>query len=156
MVQPADMIRAWLARKHGPALPFANREDRMTRKILIPSALVAAVLAGGASLQPLRAAARGPNGETFFRQRCQSCHTVTQGRPSTLGPSLIGVVGRKAASAQFNYSPALKDSGLTWNRATLDRFLAAPTRTVPGTRMVIAVPDPAQRAALIGYLETRK
>lgn len=128
----------------------------MTRKFVLPTALLATVVATGASLQPVGAAAPGPNGEALFRQRCQSCHSVTPGRNTPLGPSLIGVVGRKAAATPFNYSPALKASGLTWNRATMDRFLAAPSRTVPGTRMVIAVSDGAQRAALIGYLETKK
>lgn len=128
----------------------------MTRKFVLSTALLAATVATGASLQPLGAAPPAPNGEALFRQRCSSCHSVTPGRPSTLGPSLIGVVGRKAASTPFNYSPALKASGLTWNRATLDRYLTSPPRTVPGTRMVIAVSDGAQRAVLIGYLESKK
>lgn len=126
------------------------------RKFIALSVFFAAVAPLGATLQPVGAAAPGPSGETLFRQRCQSCHSVTQGRNSPLGPSLIGVAGRKAAATPFNYSRALKASNLTWNRATLDRFLAAPTRTVPGTRMVIAVSDGAQRAALISYLESRK
>ena len=128
----------------------------MMHKLLIPSAFLAVAVAAGASLQPVGAAPPAPNGETLFRQRCQSCHSMTPARPSSLGPSLIGVVGRKAGATSFNYSAALKRSGLTWNRATLDRFLSAPTRTVPGTRMVIAVSDPGQRAALISYLEGRK
>jgi cytochrome c len=66
------------------------------------------------------------------------------------------VIGRKAASTQFNYSVALKVSGLTWTSSNLDRYLTSPMRMVPGTRMVVAVSDPAQRSALIGYLGTRK
>ena len=69
-----------------------------------------------------------------------------------LGPNLAGVVNRKAGMTAFNYSPALKASNLTWNRPTLDRYLAAPGRTVPGTRMVIALPDQAQRTAVINFL----
>jgi len=126
------------------------------RKLLISSAILTATIATGGALQPVGAAAPAPNGETLFRQRCQSCHSVAAGRTTPLGPNLVGVVGRKAGSTPFRYSPALKASGLTWSRATLDRFLAAPTRTVPGTRMVVAVPDAAQRAALIGYLETKR
>lgn len=95
------------------------------------------------------AAAPAPDGATVFRQRCQSCHTP---KPSTLGPSLVGVVGRKAASTEFKYSTALKASGLTWSKPNLDKFLSGPTKMVPGTRMVIALPDPAQRAAVIDYL----
>jgi cytochrome c len=69
-----------------------------------------------------------------------------------LAPNLAGVVGRKAGSTAFNYSTALKNSNLVWNRANLDRYLTAPARTVPGTRMVVSVTDAAQRAALLNYL----
>jgi len=98
------------------------------------------------------AAQAAPDGATVFRQRCQSCHVVGTARPTTLGPSLTGVVGRKAAATDFKYSAALKASGLTWSKANLDKFLSGPTKMVPGTRMVISLPDPAQRAALIDYL----
>lgn len=72
-----------------------------------------------------------------------------------MGPNLHGLFGRKAgAVAGFNYSPALKASGIVWDATALDRYLAAPTEAVPGTRMVVRVTDPARRAALIAYLET--
>jgi cytochrome c len=93
-----------------------------------------------------------PDGAALFRMRCASCHNMTPGARAVLAPSLIGVVGRKAASTAFNYSPALKASNLTWNRANLDRFLTAPGRMVPGTRMVIGLPDAAQRAAVLDFL----
>lgn len=126
------------------------------KKFLLPVSAVA--LLGAAALVPALApaAAAGPDGSALFRQRCASCHTATAGAKSTLGPNLSGVVGRKAAAAQFNYSPALKNSNLTWNRANLDRFLSGPARMVPGTRMVISVSDPAQRAAILDYLQTAK
>jgi cytochrome c len=98
------------------------------------------------------AAAQGPDGATLFKQRCQMCHTITQGDGSGIGPNLLGVMGRKAASTGFTYSAALKSSGLTWDRATLDRFLSGPASLVPGTRMPISVSDPGQRAAIIVYL----
>jgi cytochrome c len=70
-----------------------------------------------------------------------------------MGPNLHGLFGRRAgAVAGFNYSPAVKESNIVWNAETLDQFLAAPTRMVPGTRMVTRVADPARRAALIAYL----
>jgi cytochrome c len=65
---------------------------------------------------------------------------------------LAGLLGRKAASTQFNYSPALKASKLTWTRANLERYLTGPGQMVPGTRMVISVSDPAQRAAILNFL----
>lgn len=46
----------------------------------------------------------------------------------------------------------MKGSGLTWDAKTLDEFLAAPTKKVPGTKMPISVSDPAKRAAVIAYL----
>jgi cytochrome c len=102
------------------------------------------------------AAAPTTNGETLFRQRCQSCHSVAEATPAGVGPNLRGVVGRKAAAATFNYSTALKQSTITWTKANLDRYLAAPTKMIPGTRMVIAVSDAAQRAVLVKYLSQTK
>lgn len=95
-------------------------------------------------------------GAAFFKQRCQTCHTVTPGQAPGLAPNLFGVVGRKAASTTFNYSTALKASGLTWDTATLDKFLTSPMKLVPGTRMLIPVSDPKQRADLIAYLASLK
>jgi glucose/arabinose dehydrogenase/cytochrome c2 len=92
-------------------------------------------------------------GEAIFKQRCAVCH-LTTGK-NAQGPGLGGVVNRQAASApRFGYSRALRASGLTWDPATLDRFLAAPTRLVPGTNMVIALRDAAERGAVIAYLQT--
>jgi cytochrome c len=119
----------------------------MTSRIAIKLGALA-LLCASSGLQ----AQNAPDGAAQFRMRCASCHTVVPGGRAVLGPNLSGVVGRKAASTPFNYSPALKASNLTWTRANLDRFLTAPTRMVPGTRMVIGVSDSAQRAALLNYL----
>lgn len=93
-------------------------------------------------------------GEKLFKQRCQSCHSVTPGKNSPAGPSLIGVVGRTSGSTEFKYSAAMKNAGLTWDAATLDQFLTAPSKLVPGTRMAVSVTKPDQRAAIIDYLAT--
>lgn len=95
-------------------------------------------------------------GAALFKARCQTCHSVDPAKRSPLGPNLAGLAGRKAASTDFNYSPALKKSGLTWDKATLDKFLTAPFKVVPGTRMVMAVPSDTQRADLVAYLATLK
>jgi cytochrome c len=89
--------------------------------------------------------------------QCMSCHTVEPGR-NMIGPSLHGVVGRKAASLPgYAYSDALKASGLTWDAATLDKWLVNPMQDVPGTKMVFAgMPDPARRKQLIDWLATQK
>jgi cytochrome c len=93
-----------------------------------------------------------PDGAALFRQRCQACHAVAPGQPATIAPNLSGVVGRKAAATTFNYSPALKASKLVWSKAVLSTFLSGPQQLVPGTRMVIQLTDPAERAAVIDFL----
>lgn len=86
---------------------------------------------------------------------CAACHTIEVGR-NGFGPSLAGVAGRRAASLPgYAYSAALKNSGLVWNAATLDRWLTSPQRAVPGTRMPFAgIPDPARRKEVIDYILT--
>lgn len=89
-----------------------------------------------------------------FRQ-CTICHATEPDR-NLIGPSLAGVYGRKAGTvAGYPYSPALKQAGLTWDDAALDRFLAAPMTAVPGTRMTYAgLKDPAERKEVIAHLKT--
>ncbi|MEO8778125.1 MAG: c-type cytochrome [Rhodanobacter sp.] len=84
---------------------------------------------------------------------CAACHTRTPGGPHRFGPNLHNLIGRKAGTAEgFAYSPALRDSGIVWNAQTLDEYLAAPTRRVPGTRMTLVTNDPALRQTIIRYL----
>jgi cytochrome c len=87
---------------------------------------------------------------------CRSCHSVEAGR-NGVGPTLHGIVGSKAGDvAGFPFSPALRQSGITWDRQSLDTWLQGPMKMVPGTRMVISVPDPVKREAIIDYLEKQK
>jgi hypothetical protein len=122
-----------------------------------------ALALGGVLLSAIGAAGQTPgdpaNGKVLFQQSCALCHASALGAGgqaiSGQGPSLVGVVGRGAASlANFNYSKALRGSGLTWDAATLDRFLAAPSAAVPGTTMPIPVPSAASRADIIAFLST--
>ena len=89
--------------------------------------------------------------------QCVACHAVEPGR-NGIGPTLAGVFGRKAAALPgFAYSPALRQSGLTWDEPTLDRWLESPAQTVPGNRMVYpGMRDAADRRAVIAYLKTLK
>ena len=118
-----------------------------------------AILAGvAATLAATSATAGTPaaNGEQVFRQKCQMCHTIAGTAPGPLAPNLSGVVGRKAASTAFaTYSPALKASGVVWTKANLDRFISGPAKMVPGTRMAIAISDPALRASLVAFLASK-
>lgn len=87
---------------------------------------------------------------------CHACHVVQKDGRNGVGPNLYGVAGRPAASLPgFNYSAALKASKLRWDDQTLDAFIAAPTKKVPGTRMAIGMADPAKRAQIIAYLKAQ-
>ena len=87
--------------------------------------------------------------------RCSICHS-TNGQ-AKIGPTLAGVYGRKAASLEgFKYSKALAASDLTWDDDTLDKFLTAPSKLVPGTAMAINLPKAEDRADMIAYLKTLK
>ncbi len=109
--------------------------------------LLALASASHGAAQPL-------SGSELFEDRCEGCHAPAGGGQ---GPSLTGVFGRKAgALAGFDYSPALKASGVTWTNATLDRFLADPSKMVPGTAMPVHIPDAAQRAAIVSYLAAER
>ena len=90
-------------------------------------------------------------GEAVY-SRCLACHSLEVNRT---GPKHCGVVGRHAGSVPaYDYSPAMKRSKLVWNEKTLDRFLADPLKTVPGTTMTYAgVPDAKERTDLIAYLK---
>jgi glucose/arabinose dehydrogenase len=91
-------------------------------------------------------------GRAIFEQRCAVCHST--GVRAGQGPGLGGVIGRRAASTQFGYSRALREANLTWDLATLDRFLDAPARLVTGTTMPVATPDEGERDAVLDYLAT--
>ena len=85
-------------------------------------------------------------------ERCAACHSLEQDRT---GPRHCGLFGRRAGSVPgFAYSDAMRNSGIVWNRETLDRFLADPLGTIPGTFMTYAgVQDPNERASLLAFLE---
>ena len=85
------------------------------------------------------------------------CHSNQAGQ-NKIGPSLFGVVGRKTGSElDYTYSPANKNANLTWDEATLDKYLESPRTVVPGTKMTYGgQKDAEKRANLIAYLATLK
>ncbi len=94
----------------------------------------------------------------FMTNACSNCHGVTKEDTMKVGPTLFGIVGRKAGTAPslLGASENLKSYGVTWNAETLDEFLANPDAKVPGTPMSAALADPQQRADVIAYLTTLK
>jgi cytochrome c len=94
-------------------------------------------------------------GRRVFQNNCSICHTVQPGR-NLVGPTLFGVVNRPSGHIPgFHYSDANRQSGLTWTVATLDRYLTAPRKVVPGTLMTFpGLKDSKQRADVIAYLAT--
>ena len=100
-------------------------------------------------------AASAADGADLFNDSCAVCHSTEPGT-NKLGPSLAGVVGRKSGSLQdYSYSPAMTKLGATWDKATLDKYLADPQGMVPGTKMLFpGVKDEPDRKALIDYLAT--
>jgi cytochrome c len=119
------------------------------------SLMVGAVVAVAMLVPAAPTVAQGAGGAPPAFTACRGCHTVQKDGRNGIGPNLHGVVGRPAASVPgFAYSPALKASKLRWDEKTLDGYLTAPGKKVPGTRMPISTPDPAKRAALIAYLKS--
>ncbi|MBB3020887.1 cytochrome c [Microvirga lupini] len=93
-------------------------------------------------------------GEKVFAQ-CRACHQVGPTARNTVGPVLSGLFGRKAGTVEgYNYSPANKNSGLTWDEATFSEYIKDPKAKVPGTKMVYAGLKDEQRIRdLIAYLK---
>lgn len=120
-------------------------------KIILLTAAIAFVGVGA------HAASKGSGNPVHGKQvfaRCAACHSVGQGARAGIGPSLNGIVGRKAGTAPgYRYSSAMRNSGATWDAATLASFLQAPSKVVPGTRMTFqGLSSPEDRADVIAYL----
>lgn len=119
---------------------------------LVRAIAVAAFTAGNAALAaPTGDAARG---EALYA-RCFACHSLETDRT---GPRHCGLFGRRAGSVPgFDYSPAMRASGIVWDARTLDRFLAAPLVAVPGTSMGYAgIASAQERADLIAFLRAAR
>jgi len=93
------------------------------------------------------------HGEVAFKRFCSVCHAVEK-EVNMMGPSLAGVVGRKAGTApHFQYTDENINSGITWTPEALDRYLTDPQKVIPGTSMTFpGIKDAEVRKQIIDYL----
>lgn len=125
----------------------------MKRAALLSSAFIALVFAAGSA----RAEGDAAAGEKLFRQ-CKSCHT-TEPAKNRVGPSLFGIFGRKAGSAEEykGYSEGLKAAGFNWDDAKLDAYLTSPKSVIADSKMAFpGIADAADREHVVAYLKTLK
>ncbi|MBS0524516.1 MAG: cytochrome c family protein [Proteobacteria bacterium] len=115
-------------------------------------AMTALVAAGSALAKEDHEAEEG---QKIFKRVCFTCHTSDAGK-NKIGPSLHGVIGRKAGSVQgFAYSSAMKDANVTWDDQTLDKYLSDPKKFIPGNKMAYAgIKKEDERKEVIAYLKS--
>jgi cytochrome c len=96
---------------------------------------MAYMLSSPSALPQASQGTEGVSGQQAFNNACRTCHMVRQG-DNRLGPSLHGIVGRKAGSLpDYAFSSAMKEAGFVWDEEKLDRFIANPDEVVPGNSM---------------------
>src|SRR5881394_1179856 len=108
-------------------------------------------------VQPAAAQADAENGKEGFKG-CRACHQVGDGAKNGIGPSLNGIIGRKAGTISgFNYSDVNKqagEKGLVWTEEKMLEYLKDPAAFMPGNKMTFAgVKDEADRRDLVAYLK---
>jgi cytochrome c len=93
-------------------------------------------------------------GEKIFAQ-CRACHQVGESAKNAVGPVLNGLFGRKAGTVEgYSYSPANKNSGITWDEATFREYIKDPKAKIPGTKMIFpGVKDDKRIDDLVAYLK---
>lgn len=119
--------------------------------------MIRALLAiGMIAAAPAVASAQDAEAGKSVYKKCAACHQFGK---NAVGPDLKGIVGRKSGTVEgFTYTEANKNSGLTWDEATLDKYLSGPaTDTIKGTKMIFAgIKDETDRKNLIAYLASQK
>ena len=115
----------------------------------------AAVVVGLASTQAFAQAGNAARGERVFNQQCKTCHSLEKDDSSISGPTLHGLFGSKAGAAPgFEFSEAMKKSGILWDETTLADYTRDPQAKVPNTKMVFnGMKQAGQLADLVAYLK---
>ena len=116
----------------------------------------AAIVVGLSATQAFAQAGNAARGERVFNQQCKTCHSLEDGSSLT-GPTLHGMFGRKAGTvAGFAYSGSMKNSGVTWDQSSLDKFIGNPDSVVPNSKMkpYTGIADAATRKQIIEFLKT--
>ena len=119
-------------------------------------ALLAGSFVAAAALAQM--APSGTDPQVAFNNHCRTCHSAEPG-DNRLGPSLHGVMGRKAGSVEgYSYSPGFKTTKLVWDDANMDKFIENPNSVFPGSNMATfaGLSDQAQRRAIVDYLKSLK
>ena len=117
------------------------------RSLIVTAALL---LLGSGNAMAQDAAA----GERVFTQ-CRACHQIGESAKNAVGPILNGLFGRHSGSVEgYTYSPANKNSGITWDEATFRDYIKDPRAKIPGTKMVYAgLKDDKRVDDLVAYLK---
>lgn len=114
--------------------------------------ILALVLNSGSAL----AAGDAEAGGKLFSKTCGGCHSIGEGARGGFGPELNGIIGRPAGTTtDYQYSDAMKNSGVVWTRDKLAAYIEAPKKVVSGTRMIFwGISDPEKIENILAYLET--
>ena len=117
------------------------------RAFVLSAALLLAGLGSAQAQDPA-------SGEKVFAQ-CRACHQIGPNAKNAVGPVLNGLFGRHSGSIEgYNYSPANKNSGITWDEATFREYIKDPKAKIPGTKMIFAgVKDEQKVNDLVAYLK---
>jgi cytochrome c len=117
------------------------------------AALLLAALTPSARLSAAQAGADPEAGGDVFDTYCSDCHSVSPKGTNRKGPSLFGVMGRRAGTyGGFDYSAGMRSSGIVWNPASLNAYLANPTGVIRDGKMKKGLPKPGDRANVIAFL----
>jgi cytochrome c len=113
------------------------------------------IAVGSARGQGAGISAGSPDAGAMVFKKCMACHQIGPNAKNGIAPVLNGVVGRPAGQyPNYSYSSANKNSGLVWDERTLSAYLRAPTKVVPGTKMIFSGLKKGQEISdVIAYLK---